>query len=96
MKNNVLYQEWVYTSNPTSTLLLVAPKSMRKDMYQLYNIPTAEHLGRAKTLNSICRRFYWPGMTSDVERLCKCFTVCARRKAGPGLGKSPIQHCPTY
>lgn len=88
IKNNVLYREWVPISSPTNALLLVAPESMRKDiMYQLHNIQTAGHLGRDNTLHSIRQRFYWPGMISDVERWCKHCTLCARRKAGPGLGK---------
>jgi hypothetical protein len=33
-------------------------------------------------------------MTSDVRRWCKTCDVCARRKAGPGVGKSPLQQSP--
>lgn len=65
-------------------------------MYQLHNKRVVGHLGRDKTLGSIRKRFYWPGMSSDVERWCQNCIVCARRKPGPGLGKSPMQHRPAY
>lgn len=60
-------------------------------MYELHNQRTAGHLGRDKTLKSVQSRFYWPGMSSAVARWCRECNQCARRKAGPGLGKSPLQ-----
>lgn len=48
-------------------------------------------MGRDNTLDHIRKRFYWPGMSFDVERWGQNCTVCTRRK--PGLGKYPMQHC---
>lgn len=66
-------------------------------MHLLHNVRTAGHLGRVKTWNRIKARFYWPaGMTNDVSRWCKSCMSCQKRKPGPGLGKSPMQHCTVY
>ncbi|CAC5381214.1 unnamed protein product [Mytilus coruscus] len=65
-------------------------------MHQLHNNRTAGHLGREETLGKLRSRFYWPGMTVDVSRWCQTCGPCARSKPGPGIGKSPMQHCTVY
>ena len=47
-------------------------------------------MGREKTLMSIKRRFYWPGMSADIRRWCTQCNTCARNKPGPGMGKAPL------
>lgn len=95
VKSGILYRQWFIIPENNYKLLLVVPKSLRKDlMYQLHNKRVAGHLGRDKTLGSIRKRFYWPGMSSDVERWCQNCIVCAWRKPGVGLGESLMQHRP--
>lgn len=71
---------------------IVAPSCVRdKILNYLHNDRLAGHFGRDKTLENVKRRFYWPGMTEDVKRWCEACDQCARRKPGPGVGKSPLQ-----
>lgn len=65
-------------------------------MQQMHNCRTAGHLARDKTLNRIRAIFYWPGMSSDVERWCQTCLLCQKRKPGPGVGTSPMQHATVY
>ncbi len=41
------------------------------------------HLGRDRTLDLARSRFYWPGMTSDVDAKIKSCGRCMRRKMNP-------------
>jgi hypothetical protein len=66
--------------------------SLAGDERQLHDSRTAGHLGREKTLNNVRRGFYWPWQTADVSRWVQNCTSWARRKPGPGVGKSPLQH----
>lgn len=91
----ILYYKWISADN-TETFLLVAPRNIRsKIFHELHEARTAGHLGRERTLKSIKRRVYWPGMSSDVKRWCKQCDICARAKRGPGLGRSPLHQSVT-
>jgi RNase H-like domain found in reverse transcriptase/Reverse transcriptase (RNA-dependent DNA polymerase)/Integrase zinc binding domain/Chromo (CHRromatin Organisation MOdifier) domain len=47
---------------------------------ELHDSVTGGHLGYAKTLESISRRFFWPGMQSDVKLYVKTCPTCQRSK----------------
>lgn len=46
-----------------------------------HDIPTAGHPGRAKTLELLTRRYYWPSMRKDVDRYVANCHHCRRSKA---------------
>lgn len=58
---------------------------------QLHSIPIGGHFGRDRTIDSIKRRIYWPGMRNDIVRWCNSCELCARSKPGPGLGRNELQ-----
>jgi hypothetical protein len=90
--NEILYKQ--YEKLGETSLVLVVPKELRtKIMKELHNSRISGHLGRDRTffLESIRRRFYWPGMSSDVGSWVKKCSVCARAKRGPGLSRYPFQ-----
>ena len=94
--NDLLYRHWE-ADDGTIVPQLVAPRNIRKEIMQhLHDNRTSGHLGREKTLAAVKRRFYWPGMSDDVSRWCKTCIPCAKRKPGPGKGKSPMQHVTVY
>lgn len=91
VNNHMLYYKWILPDN-RETLLLVAPRQIRSQIFhELHDNRIAGHLGRERTIKSVKRRVYWPGMSSDIKRWCKECDICARAKAGPGFGKSPLQ-----
>jgi len=88
--NEILYKQ--YEKLGETSLVLVVPKELRtKIMKELHNSRISGHLGRDRTLESIRRRFYWPGMSSDVGSCVMECSVCARANRGPGLGRYPLQ-----
>lgn len=81
----------------SSNLQLVLPRSFRQEMMQqMHNCKAAGHLGGDKTLNKIKTRYYWSGMSGDVEKWCKSCLTCQKRKSGSGLGKSALNHNTIY
>lgn len=50
---------------------VVVPQCLREKVLALgHDVPLAGHLGNVKTLERIARRFYWPGLYTDVLRYC--------------------------
>jgi transposase InsO family protein len=96
--DGLLYRRWVADAEKSSTrLLLVAPHAIRNAILkELHNGRTAGHFGREKTLARVRQRFYWKGMTVDIERWCRECDLCARRKPGPGKGKAPMGHVDVF
>lgn len=91
IENNLLYRR-KETKTGEIIFQLVAPKAIRNMIFEhLHANRTAGHFGRDKTLESIKRRFYWPGMCESVKRWCKSCELCAQCKSGPSLGKSPLR-----
>ncbi|MEW8092744.1 MAG: reverse transcriptase domain-containing protein [Candidatus Thiodiazotropha endolucinida] len=90
VKNDVLYRRW--KDNKGDVIFqLVVPKDMRLLIFDnLHSAETAGHFGRDRTVESIKRRYYWPGLKEDIARWVKQCDVCARAKPGPGLGKSAL------
>lgn len=96
VENGLLYRRF-FDVDGSIRVQLVVPKPIRFEIMQnLHNNRISGHLGREKTLNKVRARFYWPGMTTDINRWCQTCGPCARTKAGPGKGKSPMNHCTVY
>ncbi|XP_060064595.1 uncharacterized protein LOC132544947 [Ylistrum balloti] len=71
---------------------LVAPVEIRDSIFEhLHTSRTAGHFGRDRTLETVSRRFYWPGMTDTLTRWCKSCDLCARCKPGPSRFGCPLQ-----
>jgi transposase InsO family protein len=51
-------------------------------MQQHHDAPVAGHPGRSKTLELLCRTYYWPKMRQDVERYVRNCHICQRSRTG--------------
>ena len=61
---------------------MFVPENKRFDIIkEIHDQPTAEHLGKRRTLQMIQRFFEWPKMRADVERYVRNCHVCRRSKA---------------
>jgi len=45
-----------------------------------HDLPAIRHPGRTKTLELLCRQYYWPAMRKDVDRFVRNCNVCRRTK----------------
>ncbi|UYV84069.1 hypothetical protein LAZ67_X001057 [Cordylochernes scorpioides] len=79
MKNGLLYKR---NFDPLGRrLLLVIPKRMRPDILkEFHDVPTAGHLGFARTYDRIRKRYFWPGLYNSVRRYVAHCKECQRRK----------------
>ena len=91
IREGVLYKI-LDTINQGEILQLVVPKDIRKFIFQqLHGSKLSAHFGRDRTLHLIKNKFYWPNMSESVNRWCQNCEHCAKRKPGPGKGKSPLK-----
>lgn len=55
----------------------VVPQSLRENVLMLgHSIPWAGHLCSVKTLDHIASKYFWPGLYTDVQNLCKTCPEC--------------------
>ena len=68
--------------NDNIKLQILVPPSLRNDvMTECHSVLTAGHLGIAKTIGNVKKRFLWPGMRKDVQFYVQSCDPCAKFKA---------------
>ena len=82
-------------STGAQTARIVLPASLRTDtLFEAHDIPTAGHLGSAKTWAYIRERYFWEGLHADVKSYVdscrKCQEKSTPRRPAPG----PLQPLP--
>lgn len=97
--NDVRYRIYLKTNGEEITQVLV-PKPRRKRVLRLaHEYFMGGHLGMRKPEIRVLPSFYWPGLTTDVERWCKSCDACQRtipngKVTKVPLGKMPIMTVP--
>ena len=95
MVEGVVYHADVKEGSATSGLRLVAPTKVRDGIFDsLHMRRTGGHLGIKKTLESVRRRFWWPGMKKDVVRWIAFCEKCQKRKPRAGGRRVPLHQEP--
>ena len=85
MKDGLLYRRCKIEGQPEEHLRLVAPEPVRKFvMEQLHEHRMAGHMGQRKTSFNVRRRFWWPGVTADIEQWCQECRQCQFRNKRAG------------
>ena len=59
-------------------------------MAQFHNSPTAGHPGRDNTLTLVSQHYWWPGMTSWIERYVVGCALCQQNKICTNKKKTPL------
>lgn len=63
---------------------LAIPESLRKILlYELHSSPHGGHMGQNRTRGNMTCRYYWPGMTYDIDEWIGTCAACNRRKPSP-------------
>ena len=86
-KDDILMRQPYHTNGRE---LVIIPKAARTKVLQLaHNSPLAGHFGRSRILEAIRTRIDWPGITTDVRKICSSCPIC--QKASPVLlTKAPL------
>lgn len=70
---------------------LYVPTGLRKGvMYSAHDSPTSAHGGVGKTLESIRRHFYWPGMATEIRKYVLSCDLCKTSKAPTYALRTPM------
>ncbi len=96
--DGILYRRWE-PQDPLETecTQIVVPPSLRVRMLKsLHSDRTGGHLGIAKVLGRLRKKFYWPGHKRDVERWIKQCKVCQQTNRSLDPKKAPLQPKPVY
>ncbi len=90
----LLEQNRLYRQSKEDGLQLVLPKRFRVRVVELgHSMPWSGHLGFMKTLMRIAKRFYWPGMYSEVKEYCRTCPEC-QLAAGKAPAIAPLVSVP--
>ena len=76
---------------------LVVPSGLvlrRELMAQFHNLPMAGHPGRDNTLALVSQHYWWPGMTTWIERYVAGCALCQQSKIQTTKKKTPLYHIP--
>jgi len=89
--NFCLHDNILYRNSTEHGLQLIVPTSLRDELLQSFHSdPGGGHFGAEKTLSSLKRRFYWPGMKGDVRTHILACAPCAISKSAT-TSKAPLQ-----
>jgi transposase InsO family protein len=68
---------------------IVLPRNQREEVLRVIHDDMG-HIGRDRTLDVVRKRFFWPGMTKDVQEKVATCSRCLRRKAGIPTHRAPL------
>ena len=92
IKDNVLYHLNESVDGKSRNYQIVLPKSLVENVLkELHDSPTSGHLGISKTTERVKQRFFWFGMTTDVEKWCKSCDVCDATRISNRKPKSKLK-----
>ena len=70
---------------------VVVPQALKGEILTLMHDDVfGSHLGTLKTYEKIRQRYYWQGMSQDVQHWCKSCVHCAMKKNPPARSKGPL------
>jgi transposase InsO family protein len=93
IKRGILFRE--IEENEEKIEQLVVPECYRQDILKGLHTDIG-HPGIERTTRLIRQRFFWPGMTSDIENLVKQCDRCLRRKSATNTRAPLVNINTTY
>lgn len=81
--------------NGNKIVKTVIPQSMVKNLLEIdHDSKIACHPGIRKTINKICKKYFWPKMTKQIVNWINSCDQCLARKAHQPKQKAPLQRIP--
>ena len=73
--------------------LLVIPHTLRNEVIRLnHDIPSAGHAGVNRTYSKLRSRYFWYGMSRDVQSYITACAICNKNKKPVRYGKHPMKN----
>ena len=81
--DGVLCRRWEEGDGVRKTYRIILPRNLQETALKVHhNHTTASHRGVNKTLASMKARYYWPGLTSHVNKWVRSCHECGAKKNG--------------
>ena len=95
-KDGIVCRKWIdeVTGQVAYTQKCLPPKYIPLALAELHDSPMAGHLGVNKTTKAIRSRFYWQGLSEDVETYIRQCPQCNQAKNPPKPRKAPLHSIP--
>ena len=96
MQENLILKDGIlHIKRPNGDLAIFAPSSIRPQILQsCHNSVMGGHLGIYKTQEKILSRYFWPGMSSDIEKHIKECVPCQQNKPWSRPKRIPLKPLP--
>ena len=89
--NGILHRR-VDKGTPSERLVLVVPRMMRADLLKLsHGDPSSGHMGINRCLERLQKRYYWPGMATEVQLWITECEICSRCRTPVLSKKAPMK-----
>ncbi|XP_063963171.1 uncharacterized protein LOC135156056 [Lytechinus pictus] len=86
-----VHKDGVIWRKGDDNLLLVVPKSLRTEVIKLnHDPPSAAHAGVNRTKGKLRSKYYWYGMSGDIQEYIRRCAVCNKNKKAVRYGKHPM------
>ena len=82
---------WLDPSQPEYSLQRLVPTCIRRDIFSALHNREASHMGYRKVYPLVQSRFFWAGMSVDVQDWLRSCLKCQQFKPGPGPGRLPLR-----
>ena len=89
--HNGLLVRSIGNRSPYPNYVIVVPKALRETiLHAVHDNPFAGHLGISRTEERVRKRFYWPGISFDVEKHIKQCATCAHHTSPVNLNRAQL------
>ena len=93
-RNGKIYRKLVLDSGEVQ-MQFVVPEKYRHAIFQLGHVsPMAGHMGARKTVERISREYFWPGMTTEIDRLARSCDACQKTTDRGRVPPAPLRPLP--
>lgn len=93
VEDGILYKHCTYNSRRVDSISwrLVVPADKRLSVLKLcHDDPLSAHGGRHKTIERVCRDYYWPKMHEGITRYVRNCSICHATKSPNRIQRAPM------
>ena len=91
LKNGLIYREYQASESGKNFVELVIPEKFWDSFLKLFHESIMSgHLATSRTTARILTEFYWPGILSNVKRLCRSCNIYQRTVQKGKVAKHPL------
>ncbi|PIK46153.1 Retrovirus-related Pol polyprotein from transposon [Apostichopus japonicus] len=96
LKNDLLYRKFESQRGDKVWLQFVVPEVLRRKIWELaHSHPLSGHFMARKTSTRVRKKFYWSGLSRDIDQWCKICPECQQRRGAKTKQKAKLRRYAT-